>query len=167
MPNTTLSILSNDEINELYGIPKLEQEERLIVFLLSEQEQQHIDVLSSTTLKINFILQLGYFKVTRNFYKTISFQSVREDVWSIINGYFQEEKFPKKNIGINQHYRNQQSIRELHGYKKPSAQFLITLNQQATQIARRDTVPTFIFNELLNYCEQHKVIRPVYSTLAN
>lgn len=162
--NTRLTILSDDELNELYGMPKLEQDERPIAFFLSEQEQECLKSLPSTEIKINFILQLGYFKVTRNFYK-ISFQSIRDDVWFIINCYFQEEKFPKKNIGIHQHYSNQKAILELHRYQKANTQFLIELAQHAKQLVKRDIAPIFIFDELLNYCEQRKIIRPAYSTL--
>ena len=53
--NTRLTILSDDELNELYGMPKLEQDERPIAFFLSEQEQECLKSLPSTEIKINFI----------------------------------------------------------------------------------------------------------------
>lgn len=147
-----LVILSDDEINELYGIPKLEQDERPVAFSLSEQERQFLESLSSPAVKINFILQLGYFKVSHNFYK-ISFQSVRDDVWFIINQHFQGEKFPKKNIDINEHYSNQKAIRELYGYQKSNARYLIELGEQAKKVAKYDISPNFIFEELLIWQE--------------
>jgi TnpA family transposase len=161
---TRLAILSDDEINDLYGMPKLKQDEKPIAFLLSEQEQNYFKCLPNTASKINFVLQLGYFKVSRNFYR-ISFQRLRDDIWFIINSYFPEEKFPKKNIGTCQHYTNQKAILELYEYKKSTPQFLIELSQHAKQIAKRDITPIFIFDGLLDYCEQCKIIRPAYSTL--
>lgn len=43
--NTRLTILSDDELNELYGMAKLEQDERSIAFFLSEQEQEYLKYL--------------------------------------------------------------------------------------------------------------------------
>src|SRR5690349_19600928 len=123
--NTRLSILSDDEINELYGIPKLEQDEMSIAFSLSDQEESYIETLSTIPIKIDFIIQLGFFKVTRNFYQ-ISFQKLRDDVWFIINLHFPKEKFPKMNINVHQHYANQKAILALHGYKKSNTKFVMT-----------------------------------------
>ena len=112
--SSNLTILSNDEIQELYTMPQLKQEEIEISFLLSEVEKQYIDNMPTLPIpaKINLIVQLGYFKASRNLYK-FSILNVRAEVWFVIGHYFPGIKFPKKNININQHYNNQ-SLLEWH-----------------------------------------------------
>ena len=45
------------------------------------------------------------------------------------------------------------------------ADFLPQLVQQAAQIVRRDVTPGFIVAELIAYLNEHKIVRPGYTTL--
>jgi hypothetical protein len=95
---TRLVLLSHDEITELYTIPKLEDEDRALLFSLSELEArclEHISVSVTIAQKVNLILQIGYFKASRNLFK-VSFRTSRDDVWFIMKRYFPQEPFPKK-----------------------------------------------------------------------
>ena len=56
-------------------------------------------------------------------------------------------------------------IAELFGYRLWSADFLPQLVQQAAQIVRRDVTPGFIVAELIAYLNEHKIVRPGYTTL--
>src|SRR5271166_2674310 len=56
-----LKILSDDEIDALYGRPRFTQEERVEYFTLSAQEKVALAQLHSLKSKVFFILQLGYF----------------------------------------------------------------------------------------------------------
>ena len=56
-----LNILSEDKVRELYGIPKLESEDREEVFDLMEEDIKYLKRLKTKADKVNYILQLGYF----------------------------------------------------------------------------------------------------------
>ena len=162
--DTELTILSHDEIRTLYAVPKLIKEDQEVLFSLTEQEKQCLDGIVQIQTKINFILQLGYFKASRYFYKT-SFRNARLDVWFIIERYFPKEKFPQKILNINHHYANQKTILELYEYQRSNQDILLELVRQADQIVKYDACPRYIFDQLLDYCEHKKIIRPGYSTL--
>ena len=63
-----LNILSEDKLRELYGIPKLENEDREEVFDLMEEDVKYLKKLKRKADKINYILQLGYFRANRYLY---------------------------------------------------------------------------------------------------
>jgi Domain of unknown function (DUF4158) len=54
-----LRILSDDEIDALYGRPRFTQEERNEYFTLSAQERATLGQLHSLKSRVFFILQLG------------------------------------------------------------------------------------------------------------
>lgn len=82
-----ISILSKDEYKYLYDIPDLTNNERMVLFDLSEADQKALDKLPDEAVKINYILQLGYFRAT-NYFFNFTFQKVSQDVWFIINNTF-------------------------------------------------------------------------------
>src|ERR1700738_4400721 len=73
-----LKILSDDEIDALYGRPRFTQEERVEYFTLSAQEKVALAQLHSHKSKAFFILQLGYFKARRMFF-VFGLNDVQED----------------------------------------------------------------------------------------
>ena len=56
-------------------------------------------------------------------------------------------------------------IAELFGYQLWSSDFLPQLAQQSAQIVRRDVTPGFIVAELIAWLNEHKIVRPGYTTL--
>ena len=63
-----LRILSDDDIEGLYGRPRFTQEERNEFFALPAQEKAALEQLHSLKSKAFFILQLGYFKARHMFF---------------------------------------------------------------------------------------------------
>src|SRR6266853_3483928 len=63
-----LRILSEDEIEALYGLPHFSDDERPEYFSISPAEQRALDQLHSMHSRIYFILQLGYFKSHHMFF---------------------------------------------------------------------------------------------------
>ena len=61
-------LLSNAEIEELYSIPTFTNEDRESFFTLSKSDYKLLDEYRTRKLKIYFILQLGYFRATQQFY---------------------------------------------------------------------------------------------------
>jgi hypothetical protein len=56
-----LMVLSKDEHDYFYCLPKLSNNDRLALFELSESDHEEINSLPTKAAKIDYILQLGYF----------------------------------------------------------------------------------------------------------
>lgn len=83
-----LRILSDDEIEAIYGIPRFTHEERIEYFSLTPSEKAILEQLHSIKSQIYFILQLGYFKASHLFF-VFSIREVFDDA-----KYIQEQYFP-------------------------------------------------------------------------
>ncbi len=55
-----LSILSTQEINEIFERPNFTDDERRLYFDLSASERALVDAVFTTSVAVNLILQLGY-----------------------------------------------------------------------------------------------------------
>ena len=159
-----LTILSEDEISQLYDLPKIEEKDRELFFEITPEDEAYLNKQTIVSNKINYLLQVGYFRATRNFYK-FTFQQVRDDVSFIINQHYPDTKFPEKSVDINKHYAAQKVICEIYHYIRSSKDFIDNLTSYAKKLTIRDLQPKFVFDELLELCEQRKTIRPKYSTL--
>ena len=84
---TRINLLSTTEIDELYSIPIFNKKDRELFFALSNSDYKLLDEYRTQKLKIYFILQLGYFRATQQFYN-FKFDDVLEDVSYLINKYF-------------------------------------------------------------------------------
>ncbi|HGC5671331.1 TPA: DUF4158 domain-containing protein, partial [Legionella pneumophila] len=159
-----LTILSQEEISQLYDLPKIDEEDRSLFFEITAEDEVYLSKQSIVNNKINYLLQVGYFRATRNFYK-FTFQQVKDDTQFIIKQHFPGTNFPKKDIDINKHYAAQKMICDIYSYTRSGAEFIANLGRHAKKLTSRDLQPKFVFDELLEFCEQHKTIRPKYSTL--
>ena len=63
-----LSILSTQEINEIFERPNFTDDERRLYFDLSASERALVDAVFTTSVAVNLILQLGYFKAKQLFF---------------------------------------------------------------------------------------------------
>ncbi len=95
--NKRLTVLSKNEINQLYSLPEFNDEQRAFYFYLNDYEKEEMESLRSTESRLYFILQLGYFKY-RNMFFDIKFNTVNKDIGYILREYFPGNKFPKKII---------------------------------------------------------------------
>ena len=57
-----LSILTQEEIDSLYSIPHLDDDERSFLFTLDDEDRINLDTLKTVPRKINYILQRGYYE---------------------------------------------------------------------------------------------------------
>ena len=88
---TRIALLSNAEIDELYSLPIFNEKDRDIFFALSNSDYKLLDEYRTQKLKIYFILQLGYFRATQQFYN-FKFEDVGDDVSYLITKYFSQSK---------------------------------------------------------------------------
>ena len=159
-----LNILSEDKIRELYGIPKLESEDREEVFDLMEEDLKYLKRLKRKADKVNYILQLGYFRANRYFY-TFNIKDVEDDIIYINERYFSGTTTPKRGVSKTIHYKIQQIILKNTGYKRYNKSFKGELKKQSKRVSKRDISKEFIFEEVLKFCEYRKVLRPAYSVV--
>ena len=159
-----LSILSNDELKALYNLPSLNDEERIYVFELDNEDRAYIEALNEIDQKINYILQLGYYRTVSYFFR-FTFQQVKDDVQFILHHYFPMDSFPKKNISKHIHYKNLLQICQRFKIKESTKTFLLQLEKEAKRLTTLHMLPKFVLTGLLTFCQQKCFIKPAYSTL--
>jgi len=159
-----LKILSGDDFNNLYAIPGLEKEDRTYLFDLDEADHAYLETLTDTSCKIDYVLQLEYFRLSQYFF-SFTFQGVRQDVWYIIETYFPESKFPKKSISKHFKYQNRKAVLQKYEMSLYTSKFKQKLERYSKDLAKQHVVPKYIFDSLLDFCHQNKVVRPGYSIL--
>lgn len=163
-----LHILSREEILSLFYLPKLTDEERFSYFSLTETE---FDILShelrSLPSKLNFVLQLGYFKSRRLFFN-FEFSDIPDDVEFVRRRYFPNDFFeicrlPK--IAVNTLLKHRRRIAELYNYQFCGGKERENIERIARNAAQISVKPIFIFREILAFLETNKIILPGYSFL--
>ena len=159
-----LNILSDDDFNKLYTIPVLEDEDRPFVFELDEEDKAYLNSFDNVPKKINYILQIGFFRIT-NYFHHITFQGNRQDTWYVIKTYFPSEKFPKTKVSKRHHYDNRNAILKKYGALLYSSNHRDKAIRYARELMKQHAVPKYVFDSLLEYFHQHKIIRPSYTTL--
>ncbi|MCU7954589.1 MAG: Tn3 family transposase [gamma proteobacterium symbiont of Bathyaustriella thionipta] len=159
-----LSILTQEEIDSLYSIPHLDDDERSFLFTLDDEDRLNLNTLKTVPRKINYILQRGYYQATNYFFR-FSFQKYKTDVEFILKTYFPDAPFPKKQISKNYHYKNRALLMKKYGLADSNNEFEKRLIKEARSIAKRHVLPKFVLQELLSFCLQQNVLRPSYSTL--
>lgn len=160
-----LTILTQDEINDLYEIPTLDDDERSFLFALDTDDIAVLDSFeNNTACKVDYILQLGYYRAV-NYFFLFSFQKVKADAAFIMRLYFPDEPFPKKQVSKNHHYQNRYEVMNKFGLKDVDTDFQSQLLKEAKALVKRHALSRFVLEGLLSYCQQQNVIRPAYSSL--
>lgn len=158
-----ITILTTDEINQLYSRPLFTTKERVQYFSLSQMENELLYTLRSIKSKIYFILQLGYFKSKHLFFQ-FNLCEVEEDIQHILKVHFNDVEFSDfgsidKKTKLNQ----QQLILKRFNYSLCDSQSRLDLKEQARRAAAVSGKPIFIFRELINYLTTKRIIIPGYS----
>lgn len=162
--NKLLTVLSEAEQYALYGLPDFDDGQRLDYLSLSESELALASSRPSLCAKAYCALQIGYFKAKQAFFR-FTWDDVPEDGAFVLTRYFNDHAFEPQAITKHEHYTQRALIAEQFGYRLWSADFLPPLAQQVAQIVRRDVTPGFIVAELIAYLNEHKIVRPGYTTL--
>lgn len=159
-----LSVLSEAEQVALYGLPDFDDDQRLEYLALSETELELAASRPGLHAQIYCILQIGYFKAKHSFFR-FDWNEVEDDCAFVLSRYFIGNVFERKPITNHEHYTQRGQIAELFGYRLWTSDFLPLLAHQVESIVRRDVSPGFIAAELLLWLNEHKIIRPGYTTL--
>jgi Domain of unknown function (DUF4158) len=160
-----LKILTADEIDALYGRPTFTPDERMDYFALSQPEQEALQEFRTVKAQVLFILQLGYFKA-RHVFVPCELAATHEDLVYILASYFPatplEDRRPlNKRTRLTQ-YR---LILALCNYRSCDVHARQQLAAKARHAATVSAKPVYIFQELLHYLDEHRIVAPGYSVL--
>jgi hypothetical protein len=159
-----LTILSDAEQFALYGLPDFDDGQQLEYLSLSEAELALACSRPGLHARVYCVLQIGYFKAKHAFFH-FAWSDVQDDCAFVLTRYFIGQPFEPHPITKHERFAQRVLIAERFGYRLWSADFLPQLVQQAAQIVRRDVRPGFIVAELIAYLNEHKIVRPSYTTL--
>ena len=162
-----LHILTHDEVQSIFSLPQFTAAERGLYFSLTPAELEALAPARSFASKLNFILQLGYFKA-RHLFFNFAWQAVAADVEFIRQKYFPNGK--KKLLDLlqvvkNTVFRQRRIIAALGNYQFCGRSQRAMLTQAAKNSARISGQPIYIFRELFAFLQTHRIILPGYSFL--
>jgi TnpA family transposase len=160
--DSRIYLLSNEEIEELYAVPILNELDRMECFALSDSEQAVLRTLIHTHSRVHFILQLGYFKAKRKLFD-FTFQSVSADLNYVMSRYFPSEDTPLLEPSHNIIAQNNRRVLAILGFSAFDQESAALLLERAKYLARGLSKPRSILRELLVYTEQKKITLPGYS----
>ena len=159
-----LRILSEAEIEALYGNPRFTEEERDEYFSLSSTELIALESLHSIKSRVSFILQLGYFKAKQLFF-SVSLESAEADVAFISARYFSGTPLVDLDITKVTRLKQQRMILQLTGYRKCGGKEWRQLETKARQAAIIFARPIYVFRELMQYLTQQRIVMPGYTSM--
>ena len=159
-----LHILDEAEVAALFNLPSFDDAQRAVYFSLTAQEELVLHGLHSVRSRCLFILQLGYFKHSYQFF-TFSSQAVRTDLYHVQERYFPHEIFADVEVTRVTRLKQQQLILDLFNFRSCDAQDREILLVKAEQAAKISTKPVYIFRELLEHLSRQRRVTPAYTSL--
>ncbi len=159
-----LQILGDEEIENLYGLPRFTPKEQMEYFTLLPKEFTAIEQLPRIRSRIYTILQLGYFKA-RHLFFTFSFSIVEKDLKHIQERYFPNFQLNKLELGKVTRLNQQRLILELCNYHTCDSEARTALKSKARTAARVGGKPIYVFRELVHHLEEQRLVAPGYSIM--
>ncbi len=130
-----LSILTSQELDDLYGLPCFTEEDRQLHFDLSPAERELVDGVSTISVSAHLVLQLGYFKAKRQFF-VYEVEVVRADLEHILRRYFPTRRVAEINtLSKPTRLEQQRLILRLFDYQLCTAAAKVELEQKARRVA--------------------------------
>ena len=160
-----LSILTAQEIDDLYGLPRFSEDDCRLYFDLSPTERELADGVFTISVAVHLVLQLGYFKAKRQFF-VYSLDAVEDDLEHILRRYFPtRDRSEIKAISKPTRLEQQQLILKLFDYRLCTTVAKEDLEQKAQRVAMLSTQPIFILREAQQYLVHQRIVAPGYTYL--
>lgn len=163
--NKNITLLFESERSALYEVPEFTTEQRTQYFTLTEKELALALGRKDLSAQIYFILQLGYFKAVKAFYRIQWIDVDSEDCQFILEQYFPNQSWECCTITKYEFYTQSRIISQLFEYRLWKNAYRSLLSRQVEKFLSRDITAQYIMMELLTYLEDQKIIRPGYTTL--
>ena len=164
MNKQRIKILSKSETNELYGVPRFNFNEREAYYTLNKKEHKVMLERGSLASKIHFILQLGFFKVTSQFFNC-TFDEVKMEVDYILQIYFNNTILSVNTIAKQTRHTNQMLISKILKFQTDKSIIQKRLKKMLAKKVISSSNPVYLFHEVLCYCRQNKLMLLGYSTI--
>jgi len=160
-----LAILTAEEVDDLYGLPRFTEEDRRLYFDLSAAERTLVDAARTVSVAVHLTLQLGYFKAKRQFF-LYGREAVLVDVRYILQQYFPVQEVacltpPSKPTRLAQ----QRIILRLFDYHVCDNVDRAELERKVQRIAMLSTQPVYILREVLRHLTHQRIVAPGYRFL--
>lgn len=158
-----LSILSAEEVDDLFAPPCFTDKDRDLYFELSERELA-IAVERRGAAGVYFVLSLGYFRAKNQFYD-VTAQTSQEDLRYIVNRYFpdvRERLLVAPSRPTLQSLQN--DVLELLGFRRWSG-MRAALAERLNELARLSAQPRYLVREAVAFLDRERIARPAYSHL--
>ena len=161
-----LSILTAQEVDDLYGLPRFIEDDRDLYFDLSPAERELVDGVFTLSVAIHLVLQLGYFKAKRQFF-VYALDAVDGRRRPHSSPLFPGESIWRKSNRLAKSTRleQQQVILRLFDYRPCDAAAKAELEQKARRVAMLSAQPVFILREVLQYLAHQRIVAPGYTYL--
>lgn len=160
-----LRILSDEEIEALYGRPHFTREEQQQYFTLSPSEKELLQEFRSVPSQVYFMLQLGYFKAKALFFN-LAFAEIKDDLKYLLAHYFPQTSSDElRPLNKRTNLRQRHLILTLCGYQSCGAAERQTLDLKARFAAKVCSKPIYVFRELMDTLTEQHIVAPGYSSL--
>ena len=160
-----LTILTAQEVAEIYDLPCFTEEDRQIYFDLSPQEQAAVEAVQTHAAAIHLALQIGYFKASYRFF-VYRREDVRADLEYLRWRYFpQLDASAMKLLSKPTRLAQQRVILDLFGYRLCDAAAKEALEQKMRRTALLSTLPIFLLRDAFQYLTKQRLVAPGYTHL--
>lgn len=158
-----LKILSNEELDEIYGRPCFTYEDRQSYFSLNHPEKELLLILRSIRSQAYFILQLGYFKAKHQFF-IFELNEVAEDLHYMLGEHFGGIEITDLTPIVKlTRLKQQRLILELFNYRDCNSEERQKMGEKARKAAALCSKPIYIFREIMHYLYEQRIVAPGYS----
>jgi len=158
-------LLPEAEIADLYARPVFNQNEQQLYFELTQVELNTLGQFGTIKTKVNFILQLAYFKAKNQFF-TFTFDDVRADVDYVLAKFFKKtDGVFQGNITRQRINQQKQIILSLLDYQAWSVEQAIQVEAHIGELLRYYPRGHEAFRQLLVYLDIQKIVIPTYRSL--
>jgi hypothetical protein len=162
-----LSILSDQEIEDLYGLPKFTDDDRLLYFDLSPAEKVAAGAIKTASVAAFLMVELGYFKAKRQFF-SFEAKDIQDDLRFVAELYFPGRKLDDfKMPSRPTRGLLQKTVLDLIQYRVFGPAERAKLEAKAQRIAMLSTQPIYILREMLQQLAIGRIVAPSCQTASN
>ncbi len=160
-----LSILTAEEIDALYGLPRFTDEERRRYFELSPAEEAVLRGTRTMSAAAHLVLQIGYFKAKQQFF-VYRLEDVREDLDYILSHHLPGRTTRKLGL-LSKPTRlaQQRQILKLFSFRLCNMATKAVIERKAQRVAMLSTQPVYILREVLQHLANERLVAPGYTFL--
>ena len=166
MAHSKTGLLSPTELKDLYGVPILNDAERLAYFTFDQAELNILMNFKDVKDSVYFAIALVFFKLKHTFI-SFKYNDVVLEYKHIMQNYFPEQPIPKYMPTESTKKRIQLSISTLCQAQRFKGEILQTIHGELQEIATYAPRQRQLLKELLRLFTKYNVIIPGHTTIQN